>query len=125
MARQEHITAEEQIFTGTDHVIQFTVLNTSDAAVDITGWALKWTLFLKGSRVTMPIKLTKTTGGSGVALTTPASGICQVTIADTDTDSTWATSNNINYSYELRRTDAGSETVLAYGDFVLLGSPNS
>lgn len=74
---------------------------------DITGWHFEWLL-------------KQSPGGDTVLSKTPsisdaANGEISVSIADTDTDALSAK----KYYYVLRRTDAGSETVLAYGDCYL------
>lgn len=121
MALLQPITANEGWFTGTDHVMQHTVYDdaTTPAVVNITGWALSWKLF--GNKARAETAIISKAVGTGIAITNGAGGICQVTIADTDTDSLLGKT----YYYELRRTDAGSETVLAYGPAELLQSPTS
>lgn len=111
MATQTDIAASEHWFLGEDKTLQFTVVDSVGAAQNITGWALEWVL-RRGEGLTA--LLTKTTG-AGITLTTPASGICTVTIADTDTDDF----EPGGYWHTLRRTDAGTETVLAFGNVVL------
>ncbi|MGK2965508.1 MAG: hypothetical protein ACSLFM_07865 [Tepidiformaceae bacterium] len=114
MPQHSPVTLDDEWFSGTDKTLEFTVVDADSVAVNITGWALQWVLTLKDSRTVM---LTKTVG-SGITITSGAAGILQVAVADTDTND-FATGRTALYDYELRRTDAGNEDVLAYGTVVL------
>jgi hypothetical protein len=115
MAIEANIGVSADWFTGEDKSLVFTV-NQSDGstAQDITGWSLSWMLKRAVADADADALITKTTG-SGIALTTPASGICTVTIDDTDTDSL----EPGTFRHELKRTGAGVETILSYGTAVL------
>jgi len=107
-----------RIVRGTDISLRFTMMNVTA----ITGWAVTWTL-KKLSQGSLGSALISKTVGSGVALTDTTNGIITVTIEDSDTDSLVLNSdldNEESYLWDLKRTDAGSETVLARGDLVLL-----
>lgn len=112
MADEQHITSDSEFFLGEDKTLTFTV-----TGQNITGWSLSWMLKRKASDTDALAKITKTTA-DGIALTTPLSGICTVSVADTDTDSLRADI----YWHELKRTDAGFETVLTYGTCELVQS---
>ena len=106
-----NIDADQDFFVGEDKAIQVTVYQSDDVtAQDITGWSLSWMLKRKLSDADDAALLTKTTS-SGIALTTPASGVCTVSVADTDTD---GLAPGLYY-HELKRMDAGFETVLSQG----------
>jgi len=110
-----HIEEADGFFVGEDKSIVITVYQSDKKTPqDITSWALSWMLKSQLSDVDGSALLTKTTV-SGIALTTPGSGICTITVADTDTDA--LTPGRLYH--ELKRTDAGSETVLAHGRCVL------
>lgn len=113
MAAKATIGASDNLFVGEDKSLVFTVVDTAGVAVNITGWTLSWTL--KRRATDAAALITKTTGGGGIALTTPVSGICTVTIEDTDTDPLGPLSG----VHELKRTNAGSEAVLSYGTLEL------
>lgn len=116
MAIEANIPESEYWFLGEDKSLVFTVYQSDGTtAQNITGWALSWMLKDSEYDADADAVLTKTTD-SGIALTTPLSGICTVTIADTDT----STLDAKLYRHELKRTDDGSETVLSYGFAVLL-----
>ena len=95
------------LYLGEDKALIYTVYQNDETTVqDITGFALSW--LLKRDPDDAGALITKTTG-SGINLTTPASGICTVTVLDTDTDGLDAG----DYWHELKRTDANSETILS------------
>lgn len=100
MATETDLTG---IFSGEDRAVQYTVTDSNGTPVDVTGWAISW---VAGN-------VTKTVG-SGVALTTPASGVVTVTLAAADTTALLGTT-----AYRFRRTDSGFNTVLAYGRVVV------
>lgn len=111
MADEQNITAENEFFLGEDKTLTFTIYQSNGVtAQDITGWAISWMLKKDATDDDVNAKITKTVG-SGITLTTPLSGICTVTVADTDT----ASLRPGLYQHELKRTDDGFETVLAYG----------
>lgn len=115
MALRDDITADDDLYTGEDKSLVFTVYQSDGTtAQNITGWTLSYMWKLKPSDADAAAVLTKTTS-AGIALTTPASGICTVTIEDTDTDSLTPQT----YYHELKRTNAGSETVLTTGTVLL------
>lgn len=116
--RKVDFTRDDEVFTGADRTLRFTVLDSASAAVNITGWALSWALYQKAAPAGQGTLVSKTTV-SGITLTTPSSGIADVALADTDTDDL---KGDADYYYELRRTDAGSEDVLACGSFHLCQS---
>lgn len=115
---QGYETNLDPLVLGTDFEYPFHIQNGDlDTAIDITGYALSWMLKKSLSNSDANAKLTKTTA-SGISIAgtfnaTPASNEqrATVTIADTDTDSL---SPGLHY-WELKRTDPGLETRLAYG----------
>lgn len=117
MADEQHVAESDDFFIGEDKTLPFTIYTTPahTATQNITGWALSWLLKRKESDADAAAVLTKTTAGGGIALTTPASGLATVTIEDIDTDALQPGT----YHHELKRTDAGSETILSFGRIVL------
>lgn len=111
MARKQHFTRDDMWFAGEDKQLQFTILDENEDPVNITGWAVTFS-FADGVSET---PLFEKTVGSGIALTTPGSGLLTVTVTDADTEDLDAG----DYVYALHRTDASTETVLAFGDVVL------
>lgn len=112
MSVEASIAKLDNWFIGEDKVFEFTVVDSDGAAQNITGWSLEWVLRQRPDRDAAV--LTKT-DGNGIALTTPASGICQVTITDADT---LALSPG-SYYHTLRRDDDNTEAVLSFGEAIL------
>jgi hypothetical protein len=108
----------DQFFTGEDKSLRFTIYaDTAHAAAqNITGWALSWMVKRRKTHADASAVVTKTTAGGGIVMTTPASGICTVTLDDADIVDI---SGGQLYYHELKRTDSGAETVLAQGTFIL------
>lgn len=113
-----------ELFSDTDFTLQFAILNATETlAQDITGWALSWILKTDVHVADADAVLEKTTAAGGITITgTYNSSIASntqrvvVTILDTDT----ASEDPGTYVYSLKRTDAGSEVVLAYGQLQLI-----
>jgi hypothetical protein len=108
---------------GTDHRFVYTILNAAQtAAIDISGWALSFMAKRDSGDTDAAAVITKTTVAgiviSGVFNAAPASNtqIATLTIEDTDT----LTVPEYLYEHELKRTDAGLETILSYGPFELV-----
>ena len=111
------------VFQGTDRNYVFTILNVAEtAAINISGWALSWMVKKKRSDADASALLTKTTASaiviSGSFNSDPDENtqIATVSIEDTDTTSL---DPGTRY-WELKRTDAGFETVLGYGALRLI-----
>jgi len=122
MAKETAITGDDALFQGTDFTYPFTILNGAEAAaIDITGWALSWLVKRYRSDADAAALITKTIGSgiviSGAFHSVPATNtqIATVTVEDADTI---AVPSGL-FHYELKRTDAGFETVLAFGPFQL------
>lgn len=107
-----------EYFIGTDHQFVYEILNEGEtAAINIASWTLSWMVKRRKSDADVDAVLTKTTT-SGIAIdgtfnATPGTNtqVATVTVDDTDT----LTLPPGSYYAELKRTDAGFETVLAYG----------
>src|SRR5687768_16887689 len=78
------------------------------APTDVTGWAVTFQVrdSLGGTS-----RITKTTGGGGISLTDAGRGVLTIIIAKADTQGLAPG----NYVWDLKRTDTGSNTVLAHG----------
>jgi len=111
MAIRDDIDADDDFFTGEDKTITATIYQADGTTPqNITGWSLSYLWKRAKTDADAEAVLVKTTT-AGITLTTPVSGECTITIADTDTDGLVAR----QYWHELKRTDAGSETVLTTG----------
>jgi hypothetical protein len=78
---------------------------------DITGWSITFQVrdALGGTS-----RIVKTVG-SGITLTDPGRGVIEIALAKADTQSLAIQS----YVFDIKRTDAGANVVLAYGQLVL------
>lgn len=100
-------------FIGEDKSIVITIKDAAEVPIDITGWTIQ---FKVANAISGTALFTKT-----ATLTTPASGICTVTVASADTISlppseigeTEGTPSQ--YTYALRRTDVNNKAELMYG----------
>ena len=111
MAIRDDIDTDDAFYTGEDKTITATIYQADGVtAQNITGWSLSYLWKRAKTDVDADAVLVKSTT-SGIVLTTPVSGVCTITIADTDTDALTART----YWHELKRTDAGSETILTTG----------
>lgn len=116
------VKTDVTLWIGTDMSLVFTIKNAAETAIlDSSGWALSWMLKKKLTDTDANAKITKTSGSgitvSGTFNSDPDTNtqVATVAVADTDSDSLVAGA----YEHELKRTDAGSETVLAYGTATL------
>ena len=100
-----------QIHKGDSRDLVFTITR-NGSAVNLTGMVTDDLEFeLRGSAT-----VSKTIG-SGIALTTPASGICTVTLSASDTASLTPGA----HGYALRLDESGFMTTVAYGTIYILG----
>ena len=113
-AVKSDITIDMAWFKGEDRIINIDV-NQSDGstAQDMTGWNLTWELKLKASDLAAAAKITKTVG-SGITID-DGDGTNDRAAIVLDDDDTETLDPGIYY-HQLRRTDAGNEIVLAYGE---------
>ncbi len=114
----------DDLFLSTDLTRTYHIKNEAeDTSINITGWALSWMVKRYKSDADAAAILTKTTGGSHIAIAgtfnaTPANNLQRATLTLVDTDT--ATLYPGLYHWELKRTDDGFETVLAYGKMVFI-----
>lgn len=100
MALKVDIEASDGFFKGTNFTINFTVKDATGAAQDITGWSLEYTM---RRRAMDPEALVTKTVGSGITLTSPATGQGTITMLPADT----ASLRGRVFRHALRRTDSG------------------
>ena len=115
MGLEQPISSSDNFFVGEDKTIVFDVKDTDGvSALTMTGWALTWELKASAGGV---ISITKTTAAATIVLSNKygTNDRASVTILDTDTEAIAAGS----YYHHLRRTDAGYEQILAFGDVSL------
>lgn len=137
MAYERNFTEEDDLFIGEDLLLSFEVFQdnlvvdsngayVSGTPQDVSGWAISF--LVRTSDTTSNAAVITKSVGSGIAITGSYNAShslntqrVEVTIADTDTwpDVGTPLSAPKNYRHSLKRTDAGSEKILAFGDFYL------
>lgn len=108
------------VFAGEDVSIPITITDNDGAVVDITGASARFIVKRRPSSATPVLDSAASPATATAAVTTPASGLVTVSLADSDTGSLVGT-----YWWELKLTDASNnETVAAYGyiDFRVSGT---
>jgi hypothetical protein len=141
VAYQRDIVATDKVFYDTDRVLRYTVyagdpteaeiLAGTAVPVDVSGWAIGWTLRKKPGTTDPPLihKEIGSPGGITVVGTFNAdpevnTQRVEVLLEDSDTydpgaDPALSIKPGL-YSYALKRLDDGSEGILAWGTFTLL-----
>jgi hypothetical protein len=121
MAFEQTIGGEGELFRGEDKTLELEVLQSGEDADDtaatpenIAGWAIQFIVRLKDDSSGDPV-LTKTATVSGSYNATRASNTQRAVVTLTDTDMDALVPRIYRHSW--KRTDDGSETVLAYGNF--------
>lgn len=116
MATRSDIVASHLWFTNEDRRFVFTIdIGDGTTPEDLSGWAMSWVVKRRVADGDASAIITKSTGAGGIVLTSPASGVCTVTVQDTDT----ASLAPGLYHHELKRTDDGFESPLSFGTAVL------
>ena len=118
MAAEFNIAASDNWFIGEDKTINVDV-DQSDGSTPqtMTGWALTWELKDSATGV---VRVTKTTSGGGVTISNGGGTDDRASVAVLDTDTEALAPGT--FFHQLRRTDAGNEVVLAFGNAVLKDS---
>lgn len=103
------------ITRGDTLVHRITVKNTDETAKDITGATVRYTV---RERTYDGAQVLQKTVGSGIILTTPASGIFDVTLPNADTA---ALSPSITYVYDCELTLSGQVQTVQSGSITIVG----
>ncbi len=104
------------MYLGEDRDWQFTVTDANGAAQNMGGWAME--CVLRTSPNSASALFTKTTSAGEIVISSSAAGtndVATVTVIDDDTLSLQPQ----KYWYTLRRTDAGNEVVISFGELTL------
>lgn len=112
MAVQATIGGQGSLFVGEDKVLHLEVVDTTSVPVDITGWAIR---FLVVSS-TASVVIDKVATISGVYSATRSVNTQRAVVTLTDTD---LSVPDGTHRHSWKRTDDGSETMLAYGDCII------
>jgi len=103
------------IFRAADYTLRFTM----DHPRSVLGWAVTWSMKYKSGGTALIAK----TVGSGVTLTDSTRGVISVAILKANTSSLTPSAElpiGESYIFDLKRTDSGANTVLAYGPVELV-----
>ena len=112
------IGPDQHVFIGTDKTLQFDVNQVDGTTAQVmTGWALTWELRTEEGGKVLVTKAV----GTGITISNGdgTDDRASIVLADTDTEGLQPQV----YYHALRRTDAGSEDVIVFGDFHLLRGP--
>lgn len=104
------------VYRGSAFEFARTVYNSNGTAVDITGDTL--TLTAKYNYGDASPVFTRATGGSGIVLTTPSSGIYTVTISASNTSG--LPPYPVDLVYDIKRTHSGTVTTILSGIITVL-----
>ena len=118
-AKEARIAESHHWMIGEDRTIRIDVLQSDDVTPQaMTGWALTWELLDKRGGTVL---LSKTTAAGGITIGNGDATDDRATIpvADTDLEAVASLAVPGTFFHVLRRTDAGSEAVLAFGDAVI------
>lgn len=113
MALHVTIGGDGALFVGEDKTLRLHVLDTAGASVDITGWAIRFVVRLQDPTPDPPLlDKSATISGSFSPTNNPQRAV--VVLADTEMGLTPKV-----YRHSWKRIDDGSETVLAWGNFIV------
>jgi hypothetical protein len=104
------------LFVGEDKILRFELYDPDDdtASIDMTGWTLLFDVRLKDNSAD-PAILSKTPSLTGVFNAVRTSNTQRAIVTLTDDDMNLFKEKTYRWSW--KRMDAGSETVLGWGDF--------
>ena len=117
-AIETDVTKEKQFFTGEDRTFEYLCVDASDVELDVSSYALTWEL--KRSLGSPTAVLTKTKAAGEIVITsgTGTNDVATVTLTDEDTEDL----PSGRYFHVLRRTNAGSESWMSFGEVILTSS---
>ena len=112
MAARVTMGGSGNLFAGEDKSCELEVVNASGVPVDLTGWAIRLLVVASNGSVLID----KTASISGVYSATRASNTQRAVVTLTDTE--MSIQDGV-HRHSWKRTDDGSETILAYGDCIV------
>ena len=117
MPRETTIGKSGEVFVGEDKTVRLEVVDADLVPVDVTGWAT--TLDVRLLESDAAALLTKAGAVAGVYAATRAANTQRLLFALTDTQLARTIFDGRTYRYSIKRTDDGSETILAYGPWIM------
>lgn len=116
MARESDIGGSGTLFVGEDKAFRLELIDESNLPVNISGWDIVFDV-RKSDKSVDPAIFSKTASITGVYNSVRAVNTQRAIVSLTDTEMNTVTVKTYRYSW--KRMDDGSETVLAYGNFVV------
>lgn len=115
MGKLNNLGGNGEIFIGEDKTIEMEILDRSDVPVNITGWTITVVISLTPTSAALFTKTPATISGSYNAVR--ASNTQRASVGLTDTE--LATLTKGKYTWSAKRDENGSESILAWGSFVV------
>jgi hypothetical protein len=112
MAALVTMGGDGSLFVGEDKSCRLEVVDTDGVPVDMTGWAVRMFVLSQGNTVLID----ETASITGVYSATRSANTQRAVVTLTDTELSIADGT---HQHSWKRTDDGSETILAYGPFIL------
>lgn len=116
MATNVTIGGSGALFVGEDKTLILEILDAADVPVDASAWTIQFVVRRSASEAD-PALLDKTASITGVYNAVRATNTQRATVALSSADMDALTANAYQYSW--KRINSGSETILAYGSFVV------
>lgn len=117
MASEVDVGGSGALFIGEDKTFRLEVLDSNEAPVDISGWTIQ--LLVRLRETSQAALLTKTATISGVFNADRTVNAQRAIVEVADTEISEDAFDPRMYRYSFKRLDDGSETILAYGNFVM------
>ena len=115
MARHD-FTLDDEIFVGSDKILEFEVLDSTDGPVDVAAFTLSWTVAKLGAA---PLFSPKTTGGGGITVVGVYDPVRETNTQRVHVALAAANTRTVLqsrlYQHALTREDVGYEDVLSHG----------
>lgn len=116
MAREVAIGGSGSLFVGEDKILRIEILDVANLPVDLTGMDIVFDV-RKKDNAPDPAIFSLSTVITGVYASTRSANTQRAVAVLTDTQMNTISAKTYRHSW--KRMDDGSETVLAYGDFIV------
>lgn len=117
MSKESHIAKSDNFFIGEEKDLKFNIVDAADAPLDVSSYTFKWVMGVEGQTPLITILDAKIT-------TEDDAGTKDRVVVEVDRSVTVDLKPGNPYKHALRRTDAGSEQVLSFGDCYLRRHPD-
>lgn len=112
MAQKVRIGGNGDLFVGEDKTLKFNLVDQNGNPIDATGWTTRFVVRTSVTAENALIDVAGSIDGSYSAQNNQQRVVVNLS------DEQMAIARG-KHQYSLKRTDAGAETILAYGDFVV------